>query len=46
MHTVNKIKKNKEARVSVLDQAKDRKARVMYDVWEANTHLHSRSEKG
>ena len=37
-------KKQREARSSVLEHSKDRKARVMYDVWEANRHPRSMSK--
>ena len=36
-------KKQREARISTLERAQDGKARVTYDVWEANRHPHSRS---
>ena len=38
-------KKQREARISALEHAKDGKARVMYDAWEANKHLRSRNKK-
>ena len=37
-------KMRREARISVLEHAKDGKARVMYDVWEANRHPRSMSK--
>jgi hypothetical protein len=38
-------KKQREARVSVLEHAKDRQARVMNDVWKAIKHPRSRSKQ-
>ena len=37
-------KERKEARISALEQARDGKPRVTYDVWEANKYPRCRSE--